>query len=88
MLESRQVSGLSSRSADRRLGVVRGVRALRTRSHVLGVLHVLVATLLPALLSESIYVVLKIGIMLTGSIAFGIAAVTRANRLLADRRTV
>jgi uncharacterized membrane protein len=53
---------------------------------VLGVLQVLVATLLPALLSEPVYVFLNLGIMLAGGIAFGVAAVKRANRLLAERR--
>jgi len=54
---------------------------------VLGVLQVLAATLLPALLSEPVYVFLNLGLMLAGSIVFGIAAVVRANRLLAERQT-
>jgi uncharacterized membrane protein len=54
---------------------------------VLGVLQVLAATLLPALLSEPVYVFVNLALMLAGSIVFGIAAVVRANRLLARRRT-
>jgi|SRR6185295_12667824 len=52
----------------------------------LGVLQLLVAVLLPGLVSEPVYVFLNLGIALAGSIVFTIVAVRRANRLLAERQ--